>query len=172
MIPLIWYTAIIILLFKKGDKLSLKNYRPISLLYCIYKLFTKIITIRLTEILDFNQPREQVGFRKDFSTIDHLQVLNQLIEKTNEFNIPLVLLFIDYEKAFDTIEINALLSALNEQGIPGKYIKFLQIMNKNSNARIKMHKVSDEIKLKRGVRQGDSISHKLFTSCLESVFRK
>ena len=70
-VPEIWNEAIIILLHKKGDQKNISNYRPISLLNNIYKLFTKIITNRITRTLDENQPTEQAGFRRGFSTIDH-----------------------------------------------------------------------------------------------------
>ena len=74
-IPDNWSNAIIILLHKKGNITDLGNYRPISLLSNVYKLFTKI-----TAALDFNQPREQAGFRSGFSTTDHLHVVNQITE--------------------------------------------------------------------------------------------
>ena len=51
-----------------------------------------------------HQLREQAGFRADYSTIDHLQVVNQLQEKANGYNIPLCFAFVDYEKAFDSTE--------------------------------------------------------------------
>lgn len=63
-IPEEWNNATVVLLFKKGDKSKLNNYRPISLLSVMYKLFTKIITERLTNKLGNYQPREQAGFRK------------------------------------------------------------------------------------------------------------
>ena len=98
-----WQTAAIIFLYKKGSKTDLKNYRPISLLNSLYKLFTKIITYRLTEQLDISQTREQAGFRLGlgYSTIDHLQSVNQVIEKSNEYKTPLCLAFVDQTKAFD-----------------------------------------------------------------------
>ena len=97
---------------QKGDKEDLGNYRPISPLSAIYKLFSKILTIRLEKIFDENQPREQAGFRSGYSTIDHLHTMNQLIEKTSEHNMPLCLAFVDYEKAFDSVERTAISNAL------------------------------------------------------------
>ena len=97
--PKDWENAVIILLHKKGDRTNLSNYRPISLLDCTYKLFSKIVNNRITRItLDKNQPIEQAGFRRGYSTIDHLQTINQLIEKTNEYQKPLAIAFIDYIK--------------------------------------------------------------------------
>ena len=111
-IPKEWKEAKIIILHKKGDRKDIKNYRPISLLSHIYKLFTRALQKRLESILDDSQPREQAGFRKGCSTTDHLQTINQIIEKCNEFNKPLCISFIDYEKAFDSVEHEAILKAL------------------------------------------------------------
>ena len=80
-----------VILHKKGDRRDIKNYRPISLLSHMYKLFTRVLQKRMENILDANQPREQAGFRKGYSTTDHLQSINQVIEKCNEFNLPLLL---------------------------------------------------------------------------------
>lgn len=66
--PSKWDNASIILLYKKGDITNLSNYRSISLLSHIYKLFTKILTKRLSNKMDQYQPREQAGFRSGFST--------------------------------------------------------------------------------------------------------
>ena len=89
---------------KKGDITKLENYRPKSLLSQLYKLFMKVITKRIDNKLDFYQPIEQAGFRSGFSTNDHLQVMSSLIEKCNEYKIEIALAFVDYEKAFDSVE--------------------------------------------------------------------
>ena len=93
-----------IILHKKGERRNIKNYRPVSLLSHTYKLFTRATQNRMEKVLDENQPPEQAGFRKKYSTVDHLQALNQVIEKSEEYQLPLVIGFIDYEKAFDSIE--------------------------------------------------------------------
>ena len=62
-----WINAEVIILFKKGDISNIENYRPISLLSQMYKLFTRTIANRLTNKLDSYQPVEQAGFRKGYS---------------------------------------------------------------------------------------------------------
>uniref|UniRef100_A0A914XFR3 Reverse transcriptase domain-containing protein n=1 Tax=Plectus sambesii TaxID=2011161 RepID=A0A914XFR3_9BILA len=114
-----------ILLFRKGNLLQLKNYRPISLLSIISKLLTKVINNRIKHILDESQPPKLAGFRRHFSTIDHLHSLNKLIEKTHKYQRPLYMLFIDFEKAFDSVEANAIWSAIQEQGVHAKLINLL-----------------------------------------------
>lgn len=61
-IPQRWTESNIILLYKKGNKYEIGNYRPISLMSNIYKIFSKIILKRLERTLDENQPIEQAGF--------------------------------------------------------------------------------------------------------------
>ncbi|CAF4695383.1 unnamed protein product, partial [Rotaria sp. Silwood2] len=80
-IPTSWKNAKVIILHKKGDQEDLKNYRPISLLSIIYKLLTKIITKRLEKTLDYAQPTEQAQFRNEYSTVDNIQVVQQIIER-------------------------------------------------------------------------------------------
>ena len=112
--------------FKKGNRKDIKNYKPICLLSNMYKLFTKIITTRLENKLDENQPREQAGFRSKYSTTDHIHAINQLKEKCHEYNIPLYVAFVDYEKAFDSVQTQAILTSLPEQGIEDVYIEILK----------------------------------------------
>ena len=132
----------------------------------------KIITTRLEKKLDENQPREQAGFRSKYSTTDHIHAINQLKEKCREYNIPLCVAFVDYEKAFDSVQTQAILTSLQEQGIEDVYIEILKDLYTDSSVTVHLHKESEKIRIKRGVRQGDTISPKLFMATLESIFRR
>lgn len=171
-IPYQWTTSSIVLLHKKGDKNNINNYRPISLMSNIYKIFAKVILSRISNILDENQPREQAGFRSGYSTLDHIHVIKQLFEKGKEHNLTFYCSFVDYSKAFDTIEHEKIWNALKNQGVEHKYIRILKNIYSNSKAKIKLEKEGKEIKMERGVRQGDPLSPKLFTAVLEDVFRQ
>ncbi|KAH7718827.1 protein F43G9.7 [Aphelenchoides avenae] len=163
-IPLKWKESRTVLLHKKGDTEDLKNYRPICILPVIYKLFTKVVLNRITEQLDAAQLPEQAGFRSGFSTSDHMQTLNQIQERAREKGMWLYLVFIDYEKAFDSIEINAVLNALARQGISRSYIDVLEDVYEGCTTEIKLFHDVIKIPIRRGVRQGDTISPKLFTA--------
>ncbi len=82
------------------------------------EMFTKLLETRITPMIEQQQPRVQAGFRKHYSTIDHLHTINQLIEKSQEYQQELHLAFIDYTKAFDSLDHNFMLKALLRQGIP------------------------------------------------------
>ena len=110
-----------VIFFKKGNTKDIKNYIPICLLSNMYKLFTKIITTRLEKKLDENQPREPAGFRSKYSTTYHIHAINQLKEKCHEYNIPMCVAFVDYEKAFDSVQTQAILTLLQEQVGPSAY---------------------------------------------------
>jgi endonuclease/exonuclease/phosphatase family metal-dependent hydrolase len=171
-IPKTWENAVLKLLHKKGDITKLENYRPISLLSHLYKLFMKIVTKRNTKKLDFYQPVEQAGFRSGYSTNDHLQVVRSLIEKCNEYKIEIAIAFIDYEKAFDSTETWSILDSLDECRVDSRYTKMIKYIYENATSCIELHEKTDKFKIGRGVRQGDTISPKLFTAALEGIFKK
>ena len=170
--PTRWQNALTILLHKKGDPTDLENYRPISLLNHLYKLFTRIITDRLETKLDFYQPKEQAGFRKNFGTNDHLHCIKGIIEKSIEYNRPLVLAFVDFRKAFDTIEFNSIMKALEESRIDYRYSRLIKNIYNNATMTVRLHKDTKCIKINRGIRQGDTLSPKLFTAVLEHAFKQ
>lgn len=171
-VPKQWCTSDIILLYKKGDPLDIGNYRPISLLASIYKLFASIVLKRITHRIDTSQPIEQAGFRSGYSTTDHIQTLEQVIEKYSEFNRPLYVAFIDYSKAFDSISHSSIWNALIQFKVDRKYINIIKKIYDNSTSKVKLETRGDPIHIERGVRQGDPLSPKLFIAVLENIFRQ
>jgi len=103
-IPEEWRTAIVISIYKKGDRNNPDNYRGISLLNAGYKIYSKIIAKRLTAIAEVLLLEEQNGFRKGRSCMDCIFSASQIIEKHREFNIPTYIGFIDFKKAFDSVD--------------------------------------------------------------------
>lgn len=170
-IPAQWEISYIILLHKKGARDDIGNYRPISLLSNVYKIFAKIILGRITARLDENQPMEQAGFRRNFSTIDHIHTLKQIMERYSEFNKTLYVAFIDYAKAFDCISHKSIWESLHRQGIPELYTNLIKSIYANTKAKIQLEALGKEFQIQRGVRQGDPLSPKLFSAVLENVFR-
>lgn len=171
-IPTQWTKTTITLLHKKGDKSDINNYRPVSLMSNIYKVFSKLILGRITKVIEENQPREQAGFRKNFSTIDHISVIKQIVEKCHEYGRQYYVAFVDYNKAFDSLKHNKIWESLKEQGVPEKYIRIIKEIYSKSTAKIKLERIGEEFKIGKGVRQGDPLSPKIFIAVLESVFRR
>ena len=89
-----------------------------------------------------------------FSTIDHIYTLNQIIEKTNEYNPPLCVGFIDYEKAFDSVEHFAIFEALRKININETYVKILENIYRKATASMHIDDwVSEKFQIKRCVIQ-------------------
>ncbi|CAD6188300.1 unnamed protein product [Caenorhabditis auriculariae] len=171
-IPEQWKTSKTILIPKKGDLTDLNNFRPISLLSVVYKLFTKVIVNRLENQLDNFQPPSQAGFRRNYSCLDHIHALTQVVERHREHHMPLALAFVDYYKAFDSVEINAVLNALASAGVATKYVELIANSNEGTSTTIQLFYKKLSIPIRKGVRQGDTISPKLFSTALEDAMRQ
>lgn len=171
LIPKQWCESTITLLHKKGIRDDLNNYRPISLMTNMYKIFSKLILNRLARPLDEQQPREQAGFRKNYSTIDHIHVVTQVIEKVKEYRKTLYICFIDYTKAFDSLKHDAIWTSLAVQGVEQQYIELLRNLYNNISAKVRLEREGSRFPIEKGVRQGDPLSPKIFSAVLESIFR-
>lgn len=170
-VPSAWKTSKTVLLYKKGDPHDIGNYRPICLLSVIYKLFTRVILNRIDRTLDEGQSCEQAGFRRGFSTIDHIHTVTRLIEVSREYKTPLCLTFIDLKKAFDSVETQAVIEALCKQGVHTQYVKILRELYDGFTTTVAPFYNNVVVNVKRGVRQGDTISPKLFNASLENIMR-
>ena len=154
--------AIVVLIHKEGDTTEVSNYRPLSSLSSLYEVLSNVILQRL----DYQW--EQAGFRKGYSTIDHLHVVNQLQEKTHKYQLPLYMAFVDYKKAFDNIEHQFLLNSLSSQGTNKTYINFIKHLYSNAKSVVRTEIDSKCFRFRRGVRQSDTISPSLFNIALNN----
>lgn len=170
-IPKEWAESDIILLYKKGNPADITNYRPISLQSNIYKLFASCLEDRITTYTEKYQPPEQAGFRKNFSTTEHIHTIDSIIEKYEEHKRPLYLAFIDYAKAFDSISHNSMWKALEDCNIPDEVIELIKDIYHKSVSRVKMESKGAEINICRGVRQGDPLSPRIFITILENIMK-
>ena len=105
-IPEIWSQGKIMPIYKNnGDSTNPDNYRPISILSCLGKLFTALLSERLSTFIEENAilKENQAGFRKHYSTTDHIFALYSLIEILKHEKKKLFCSFIDLSKAFDSV---------------------------------------------------------------------
>lgn len=170
-VPEQWTVSEIILIYKKGDPSDVSNYRPISLMASLYKLFSQCLLERIGSKIDAKQPIEQAGFRSKYSTIDHIHVLSQVIEKYKEFNSPLYIAFVDYRKAFDSISHASIKEALQYHEVETTYIDIISDIYENCKSKVKLERTGPTFKIERGVRQGDPLSPKIFIAVLELILR-
>ena len=115
-IPLEWCTHTVIPIFKSGDRGSVTNYRPISLLCNTSKILEKLIYDKIIDHLNKFISPAQFGFLKNRSVIQQLLILfNQVINTNHQTDI----IYLDFCKAFDSVPHNQLLLKLNRLGISG-----------------------------------------------------
>ena len=97
--------GLITLLPKKNKpRQYLKNWRPITLLNCDYKIAAKSIVTRLKKVLPYLINNDPTGFLKGRFIGENIRLINSVIDYAEKQNIPGLLLFVDFEKAFDTLE--------------------------------------------------------------------
>ena len=164
----------IITLFKKGDRQDCKNFRPISLLSHLYKLLNQIIYYRISNDLITALPNEQAAYQPGRNTIEMIQAMQQIIEKANEFQQNIAICFIDYTKAFDSVDQLKLWDALyHHTNIDPAYVNLISMIYDNSHARIRTDiGTTREIPLLKGVKQGDLLSALLFCVALKTIMEK
>ena len=163
--PNVWSDGHVIPLHKKGSKSDVQNYRGITLLSTLGKLFTRILNNRLTEWAEDNHVyiEAQAGFRKGFSTVDNLFVLHGLITKFLNHGKKLYCAFLDYKKAFDYVERNCLWIKLLNLGIHGHMLNIIKGMYGTVKSQVKLNNcLSESFECRLGVRQGECLSPFLF----------
>ena len=111
---------IITLCKNKGERNDCNNYRGISLLGIVGKVFARVILVRLQKLAERVYPESQYGFRAERSTVDMVFSLRQLQEKCREQQMPLYVAFIDLTKAFDLVSREGLFRILPKIGCPPK----------------------------------------------------
>lgn len=122
-----WKMARVVPVFKKGNRLLLENYRPISLTSSWCKLFEHIITTRITEFLDEHSILSiaQHGFRKGCSTTTQLVTIIDSIAKALDANGQIDAVFLDFSKAFDRVIHKKLILKLRNINLPDIIIAWI-----------------------------------------------
>ena len=165
-IPTDWCIGLIMPLFKnKGSPNDPDNYRGITLLSCIGKLFTAAINHRLSTYLESNGSfgDEQAGFRAGYSTVDHIFALHTIIDIYLQKKQRVYCAFIDYKKAFDLVDRSRLWMKLISHGINGKLVSAIYNLYANAKSCVKHNgSISNAFACNVGVRQGENLSPLLF----------
>ena len=163
--------GVISLLPKKNkDTLPLKNWHPITLLNIDYKIATKCIAKRLEKVLPTLIDRDQTGYVKNRFIGEKIRLISAVIELYEKKNLPGMLLFIDFEKAFDSLEWNYLFKVLEVMNFGPMFRKWMHTFYSNITSCVMNNGyASDFFQLYRGVRQGCPLSGLLFVLAIEVV---
>ena len=158
--------------FKKDDVNEVSNYRGITLLSTIGKLFTRLLNIRLNSWAENYSIyiEAQAGFRKHMSTVDNIFVLSGLITHCININEHLYCCFVDFTKAFDFVVRDILWYKLLKAGVRGRMLDIVKSIYSVVKSQVKHNNtLSDSFTCNIGVRQGDCLSPFLFAMYLNDL---
>ena len=160
--PKEWAFAEIVCLFKTGDPDDPGNYRPVALLAAFSKLFTAILTKRLSDFVEANNgilSETQRGGRPDMSTYQLISTILSIMSVAKATNKTLWILFLDLKKAFNSVPFWAVETVLRDMKVPETFIQATMNLYKNLKSRIRLKDILSELyDEERGVRQGDTLS--------------
>ena len=128
-IPEEWEVGLIVPIFKnEGERDVIDNYRGITILSIVSKLFEKVIMSRLTEWSNSKGviEEEQGGFRAGRGCVELIWLLREVIDGRREARQKTYILFLDVKKAYDTVWQNGLWKKMKEAGVPVWLVNLLK----------------------------------------------
>ena len=156
--------AKIITLYKnKGERSNCNNYRGISLLSIIGKVYAWVLLIHLQKLAEHIYLESQCGFQAERSMVDMVFSLHQLQEKCREQQMPLYIAFIDLTKAFNLVSRDGLFKALCKIGCPPRLHSLIESFHSNMKGTVQFNSnLSKPFDMCSGVKHGCVLTPTLF----------
>ena len=171
--PDLWSFMNIIPVPKSGDLSNTNNYRGISLICIVAKVYNRMILNRIRSVIDLKLRINQNGFRPERSTVAQILTLRRIIEGVKAKHLPAVITFIDFKKAFDSIHRAKMMKILKAYGIPPNLLRAIERMYSNTKARVVTPDgETEQFDITAGVLQGDTLAPFLFIIVLDYAMRK
>ena len=168
--PLSWKTSVFTPIPKKGNAKECSNYCTIRLISHASKVMFKILQARVQQYINRELPDVQAGYRKGRQTRDQIASICWILVKAREFQKNIYFCFIDYTKAFDSVDHNKLENSLRDGNIRPPYLP-----PENPICRLRSnrtgHGTTDWFQIGKGVRQGCILSSCLFNFYAEYIMR-
>ena len=170
--PTAWKSSFLVPLHKKGSHSDPDNYRGLAIGSNIGKLYTKCLNDKIKKFTDKHHiiSPHQFGFREDYRCTDAIFSLRSMTSYYKNLKKPVYSCFVDFSKAFDSVDRSALMYKLGTVGIKGDMLKLLINLYSSSSYVINAdRKFSIPVESKIGVKQGCSLSPLLFNIFINDI---
>lgn len=173
-IPKAWKESRTILIFKKGDKQDMSNWRPISLSSCIYKTYSGILADRLSRWAASKGAvsRQQKGFMPAEGCMEHNFLVQQILDDTRANNKQAVITWLDLKNAFGSVPHVAVLDLLRQHGVHDHLLDVIEdLYAENTTTITTASGETRPVRMESGVKQGDPLSPIVFNLVMEVLLR-
>uniref|UniRef100_A0A803TDI1 Reverse transcriptase domain-containing protein n=1 Tax=Anolis carolinensis TaxID=28377 RepID=A0A803TDI1_ANOCA len=170
-VPNTWkFSEILTILKPNKDETDPNSYRPISLSNVDYKIFTKILAKRLRDIIPDIINEDQYGFVKNRKLADPIRNILNILNHATEKKSKVLILKLDFCKAFDSIDHKYLNRLCEECNMGGKVCKVIKELYSENKATILVNGTQTrQININRGTKQGCPLSPALFSLAIEPL---
>jgi hypothetical protein len=170
--PTGFHEGLVTIIHKAGERSDPANYRPITLLNTDYRLYAKVLALRLNPHLDSIIDREQTAFvpeRQIGENVMLLQCLPHLLRRQHRWA---AVVFCDFRKAYDTVDREFLLRAMHQLGVGEGFIAMVRLLLTDTKARAMVNgHISTPATFLAGVRQGCPLAPLLYLFIAQALLR-
>jgi len=148
---------------KSENPQSLEEYKPISLVGCLYKILTKVLSNRIKKVIEKVIDGSQSAFLSNRGLLDSVLVVNEVVDDLKRRKKRGVIVKLDFEKAYDSVSWEFLFYMMGRLGFYGKWVQWIRVCLESATISVLVNgSLTKEFKSTRGLRQGDPTAPFLF----------